>query len=457
MWRSQLALGLWEKVARAALHGRGRLTCKAGDACECEIELVQLFTGRLVVRVIPLNLEDLHPRIFKRCEYFDLVGSLDDNSRLSVTNIRFTRRMLLKEDIWTGRWSHEGYIHLPGSIRFFRPDETSTTCDKVICELTNLSLGREVGPIEANVSHFHMRFARCADNEHLPLIEALKTSGVMSHVEVMEIGRESEKRLDQFVLRLCDLLTLASRSPVSCVAQYWQNKDGTVVKGLLREPPFDYPTRVGSLIEAAYLSVFIEDTYANYLRSWKKWDLANAIDHYVQAMSLNSAWSQAVGFFTALETVKSAFLSQNENRSRGFYVSRSQFAKSDVPGKVVRLLGRHFPIFKHLPDGENDALLGSARSLNRRAYKVVLKEMFRELAIEYNDDELNELVGLRNQIIHGGSPTYTVSRWRNSSEAYRSAARFASLVERVFLAVLGYRREFSPYDQSLIGVSPDQA
>ena len=447
----------WDKVARTSLHGKGLLTCKTGASCECDIDLSQLFNGRLVVRVIPLNSEDPDPSIFRRCEYFDFIGTLDDNLSLSVKNIRFTRRILSKEDLWTGSWRHEGYVHLPGSVRFFRPGKTSSASDMLICELTNLSLGRERDPVEASVSGFRIRLSSCARNLDLPLIEALRTSGILCQMEITGFDEGGKGHLDKFVWMLCDLLGLASRSPVSCVSRRWQNAQGLIVDGYFREPTFDSPVRVGPLIEPSSLAGFIQETFASYEEKWKNWDIANAMDHYIQAMAVSSAWSQALGFFTALETIRAAFLKQQNNGTKEYYVCRRQFDKARIPQQVLKLLGDHLSAFSELTGDEETSLLGYIRGMNRRAYKVVLKDMFRELEVIYEDDELKRLVDLRNQIIHGGSPDYSKGKWRNTSDAFLNVVKFASLVERVLLAILGYRGTYNPYDRSVAILGQEDA
>lgn len=170
-------------------------------------------------------------------------------------------------------------------------------------------------------------------------------------------------------------------------------------------------------------------------------------------MSLRFAWSRAVEFFTALETLKNAFLQQPGRAKLARLVPKGGFRKEDIVNQVIEFLDDKLEIFKDLPDEDDrqaleESLKNRVGSLNQRAYKLILRDMFRELEVPFDDYELKWFVELRNQIIHRGSPDYRKGPWKNDLEAASKwAARFTGLVERTILKIIDYRGDFEPYDQ----------
>ena len=430
-------------MSTEAFSGSGHLTCRHATEWPCDFWLAQLFNGRIVVQVwnvqrIPHDLN----RWLDKCEPFDLIGTLNDGRSAMTRGIHWTWSFGLTEKMI------EGVVHRPGYMEISRTPRIEIPSQRVICEISNLFLGRVVGPIESNVGQACIQFNRLschADNRRR--MEALKTAGILSSVSVEPVELISEDHLGDMVDTLCSLLTFAQRSPVSCVAQHSQDVSKTIVRSRYQEPVFYYPTMFRPLIPSENLAAFVQDTFGNYSRQWKLWDLGHAIDHYVQAIALHSAWSQAVGIFTALETLKNAYLQQPRKNNLEYFVSEGSFRKRRIASQVMELLGSNFVIFNDLPDDEKDALSGKIRGLNQRAYKLILKKMFQELRMPVDEDDLALLVRLRNQIIHGGSPDYQKGPWKNPSKASEVASRFAGLVEKTILAILDFQGDSERYDQ----------
>jgi hypothetical protein len=234
------------------------------------------------------------------------------------------------------------------------------------------------------------------------------------------------------------------------------NARGEVVKSQYEEPLFYYSRPTRPLIPLESLTEFIESALDHIGSRAAKWQLGYAEDLYIQAMSLHSAWPQAVGFFTALETLKDSFLQQRGTElqyhvppGREYY---RQFKKKKVAKRVIEILENEFEAFKRLTGKDrSDLALKIRNELNRRSYRSVLGDMFCDLGVLIAEDELKWLVRLRDQITHTGSPDYEEKTpWQGSMhEASRQATRFASLLERTFLTIHGYTGEFEPYDQSV--------
>lgn len=448
---SQIMSEFWNCLSRRAFVGSGRLTCKHATEWQCDIWLAQLLNGRVVLRVWNIEKKPANVRRWlERCEPFGLIGTLNDGRSLTVRNIHFTQSVFSFDQ--GERWTLEGFVYRPGFAEIANPDGLGMSFQRVTCEVTNLFLGRSVTPIEANIGKAQIRLDRLPyDNDNRQRMEALRSAGILSSISIELLEQASEDQLDDLVHALCFVLTLAQRSPVSCVAQHWQEANGIIARSRYQEPVFYYPTAFRPLIPAESLATFVQETLENLKRQGESWDLGHAIDHYVQAMSLRSVWSQAVGFFTALETLKNAFLREPGKDKLGYLVPPGKFKEKEIVNEVIELLDERLAIFKDLPDEDRQALEESLKSkvgsLNGRAYKLVLRDMFRELEVPVDDSELKRLVKLRNEIIHRGSPDYRKSPWKTPSEASTWAARFAGLVERTILAILGYREDFERYDQ----------
>jgi uncharacterized protein YutE (UPF0331/DUF86 family) len=451
---------VWDGLSRRTFIGSGRLISRHGNEWRCDTWLAQLFNGCVVVRAfnvekVPADVD----RWLKQCEPFRLIGTLNDGQNLTVENIHFSHRLWRFHQGTTEIF--QSFVHRPGFVEIANLDGMEESFQSITCEVTNLFLGGKVEPIEANVEQVKIRLNWLAHhNDNRQRMEALKTAGILSSITIDPLERMSEDRLDDLVRALCGLLTFAQRAPVHCVAQHWKDVNGTIVRSRYQEPVFYYPTRFRPLIPAESLATFLQGTHENYKKYWETWDLGEAINHYVQAMSLRSSWSQAVGFFTALETLKDAFLKQPGRGELGYLVSKGGFKDKEIVSQVIELLDERFEIFKDLPDEDRQALEESLKgrigSLNMRAYKLVLRDIFRELGVPFDDYELKWLVKLRNQIIHGGSPDFSQKTpWKNLSEAYEWVARFAGLlVERTILAILDYQGDCERFDQVVSASSP---
>jgi len=444
---SQIMGEVWDALSRKTFIGSGRLICRHDDEWRCDTWLAQLFNGCVVVQVFnvektPANVN----RWLDKCEPFSLLGTLNNGRSLTVKNIHFSW------SLWRFRQGirnvFQSFVHHPGFVEIANPGGIEESFQSTTCEVTNLFLGGKVEPIEASVEQTKIRLNWLPHhNNNRQRMEALKTAGILSSITIDPLEQMLEDQLDALVRDLCELLTFAQRTPVHCVAQHWKDISGTIVRSRYQEPVFYYPTMFRPLIPAESLAAFLQGTLENYKKHWKTWDLGEAIEHYVQAMSLRSSWSQAIGFFTALETLKNAFLQQPGRAELGYHVPKGEFREKHIVSQVIELLGKNFGGFKDLPDDEKESLNGKIGGLNRRAYKLVLGEMFRELRVTVDDNELKRLVDLRNQIIHRGSPDYRKSPWKEPSEAALEAAKFAGLVEKTILAILDYQGNCERYDQ----------
>jgi len=253
--------------------------------------------------------------------------------------------------------------------------------------------------------------------------------------------------------QLCQLLSLAQRTHVWCVAWHWHNNAGDLIRSHYEEPVFPASRPSSPLIPISAIGRFIEISAEPYEKHFVPWKLGEAQEYYLQGVLNGSGWTQALGLFTALETLKAAFLHSHKKAGLGVYVAEGKnkhpFKKKGVDQKIIDVLSNEFEEFRAIASEELIPLQSKILDLNRKAYKSVLRAMFHELNVTVEDDDLQSLVELRNQIIHLGSPTYASKKWRSSSEAFRWVPKFGALVEKTILAILGYGGDVELYDAAV--------
>lgn len=417
---------LWNNLSRRTFIGSGHLTCdNFSEEWKCDFCIAQLINGRIVIQVSGLKdsvFSRLH-NLLDRIDTFTITGELEQGYKLKATEINLSWTMFSFND----KDYFEGYVTSPGFVEITHPRYADAFYSKIVYEVTNLSLGRQ-HDVEATIEGAKIRVHRIPkSNDVLRYARGLKTSRILSAISVDLLERPSSDNSRELISDLCSLLTLAQRSCVHKVASHWQDPDGVTKRSLYQEPVFEYPPAPRPLIPAEALGSFLEDTFKNYNEKWNIWKLPWAIDYYVQSMSLRHVFAQSIGFFTALETLKDAFLKQPGREGLEYYVTRGQFKKKKISDKVLNILSETFEEFRNLLADTSDTseekaverqtLKSKVGELNRRAYKLVLREMFSELGIIVDDNDLKLLVDLRNKIIHSGTPNYESDRWPNLTEA----------------------------------------
>lgn len=446
----------WTGLSRQVFAGSGDLIHeRATRLLPCSIEITQLYNGRIAVEV-HLALENSKQDWYRCYESFELSGMLDDGSRLNATGVVIDTSTIHSRD---GSVSLKCYILNPGYLEIIHQDNIKGSCPKVICEVTNLPLYRS-RTYEATTERAQLQFLQLSDYKITTrLMNALRTGGVLSQIAIEFLQPSFYKETDEFIHMLCRLLSLSQRAHVWCVGQHWVDGSKSVVRSRYQEPMFYFSRPSRPLIPLTALVKFVEDTIDTYDDKCHEWSFGEAQDLYVQAMSIHSVWPQSLGFFTALEMLKSTFLRQHGDESQ-YYVTPdkefdNEFKRKRVAHRVIEVLGDAFDAFSCLAGNDKAALKFKIRKeLNRRPYRLVLNSMFQELGMVVDEDDLKWLVKIRNQIIHRGSPQYGGREpWADkSSEAVRWVGRFASLVERTFMAILGYEGQFEQYDQSFIPI-----
>ena len=392
----------WKPFSRVILKATGLVACEHGRESSCRIEAAPLYNGRVLVQATIDGKSSQIRDWADRCQRFRISGTLDDGRELAATDIHWTNYELLPSD--SEENVPEGFVGRTGCLEVSSRGYSRSVPQSVIYELTNARLDRRVGPVGLGGCGSTTTLTPSPDHRWVRRrMEALRTSGVLSRLRVEVVGRRPAEGPDDTAHALCGLLTLVCRSPVAIVGEHWDDPEQPAKLSRYREPPFLYAPIFRPMVSSEQLGEFLDVTYGAYVERWRDWDLPNAIDHYVQALALQSAWAQAVGFFTAMETLKRPFL-HSQGRS------------------------------------EHDA----------RGYATVVEQMINVLTIPADDLDVRNLIKLRDKIIHRGSPGIGETPWHDEAEAFRMVAQFGGLVESTILAILGYRGQFERYDQLFV-------
>jgi hypothetical protein len=208
----------WTGLSRRVFTGSGDLTCeRATRPLPCSIEITQLYNGRIAVEV-HLAMEHSKQDWHRRCGSFELSGVTDDGSRLYATGVIIDT---ITHHFRDGSVSLKGYLYTPGYLEIVHQDNVPGSCQRVLCEVTNLPLYR-LGTYEVTTERAQLQFLQLPDYKNTRrLMNALRTGGVLCEIAVSFFKPNSEKETDEFIHMLCDLLSLSQRAHVWCVCQHW--------------------------------------------------------------------------------------------------------------------------------------------------------------------------------------------------------------------------------------------
>jgi len=448
----------WQGVSSYQLVCQGVLEgSQLASPLACSAVFTQLFNGRLAFEFVLDDQDNPEAeRWLEQPNRLSFVGNSNDGAQITVQNISPSTQHAHPTGL-------SGFIRGPiEQVYLLQSDLVS----RATIEVTNLPLYR-MHDIQILTPHGSIKIARTLDYKRVSqLLKGINCAGVIAEISIDFSEALKFNEVDDVIRKLCGLLGLAQRSHVSPVVIRLYDYAGTLLRTKYEEPVFDIHKAAQPLIPEESLPEFIQAAFALPSSLYSEWQLGQAQDYYIQAAALTSAWSQAIGFFTALETIKAAYIEIVGKFDS--YVPRNQFKNKKIADKVLALLSQEFAEYEDLLDKsklstlsaeeqeerkfEIQTLKSKVGELNRPAYKLVLKSMFQYLGVTVASEELNQLVDLRNQIIHSGSPDYSKGPWNNPTEAHRQVCDFAGLVERTILAIIKYSGPVITYEQIVTSV-----
>jgi hypothetical protein len=377
-------------------------------------------------------------------------GVAEDGSQISVTGIHFNRRY--------GFVTCTGYAQAARRYTEVKGDTVS-----IVCELTNYSLEQRREDVELSLDGFGIKIARLwwgkEDSGLKEHAVAYQHAAISTQLKIENIPHDQAEKAIDCLDRVASLLSVACRGFVFIVAQHTLNAKEVHVDSLFEEPPFSDKGWGRPLISSNNIEEFLIAAYQTMSEPTLNKELGYITDHYLQALTLRSAWPIAVGIFTAMETLKSAYFANNESDENAAYnywvVPPANFESNKAMLKeVIEVLSRHFPRFAHLSGSERDSLKDQIKhGLKRRSYKTQLKRMLSELGVRYTDPELRIFVNIRNSLVHTGRPEFTSASGEEhhmqNTSAWRKVRKAVGLFERTLLAFLNYKGPCELFDEGV--------
>lgn len=433
-------------LALERFEGIGRLCCQHKASWDCTFTIVRLLNGRLRVDIVLDMDHDFSGRLSNRLrqhELFAVEGTSVAGNHISASNIHFTRTtsspLHCQETLI-------GYAPIAArSSQTIIPDSF-----QVECEISNFLPTHKVSDLVIQGDGLDVRIQRLRWKEQGEIEEhgnAYRHSIVSTSLVVPRVATDEYDGAVKRLRAIVELLSFAGRGYVFVTAQHRYSLEGQWLDSQFNEPPFTSRGWIRPLIPDDALGDFLQVAYPRLVAKYQRLELANAIDHYLQAMTLRSVWPSSLGIFTAMETLRAAYFYQSEepeDREAEFWVVPPRIFDSDpeVFGELVKSLSNHFPRFRDLTVHESQSLKAQLRNINRRSYKTQLRRMLDQLKVDYQRRELQPFVSIRNRIVHYGTPARsdvpTADYEASTSKASDEINDAVSLFERTLLAILGY-------------------
>lgn len=424
-------------------HGKGYLRCQHNTRWDCDFTIIRLLNGRLQVRAVPDVKHGSSQRWnewLTRCEPFALEGQDDTGIQLSAETIRFTRTNLSLADF---RHTLVGYAQSATRRRGKEPGGGPVA---IKCELSNFRVGSIIYPVKIQIDDYSLEVGRLTWPGWAEIDEhsnAYQHATISSYVLIEDISVEEQDKAIECLHRIGSLLSIAGRGHVFCAARHRFDAEERWSDSQFSEPVFTARGWLRPLIPARALGEFLTAAYPHLSTRYQSLELGGVIDHYLQALTLHSVWPLSLGIFTAMETLKAAFLRPAEKSEAQFWIVPADFdANKSALDDLIAVLASHFRGFDNLSSAEKESLKVQLRALNRRSYKYQLQIMLDQLGVSYSRKELQAFIDIRNRIIHQGVPIpgdIPADEYEHgTTQGWRRIQAAASLFERALLAVLSY-------------------
>lgn len=427
--------------------GSGQLSWRNGRTWDGDFALVRLLNGRLRFN-FKLH-DELSAGSIKSLIDLKFSGKTENGSIIEVEGIHFTHVFDMEINVgYASKASLQTEVGLgPVTVR---------------CDLTNFNLGRISQPVNLSIGGFDISLGRIGWGRNERSVEqhaiAYRHASISAYLMIEDISPSKIEQALDCLSNVAALLRIACRSQVSSVVVRVSNRQPGNQTILLEEPPFTHPRWARPLIPANEIDAFLEAACHATEDRIRKAELAYITDHYLQALATGSAWPMALGIFTAMDTLRSAFFRRadsEEARSHLYWVVPSEKFQSEkkMIDAVIGILTQYFPRFGDIVTNERDSLRSQIGGLNRRSYKTQLKWMLEVLGVEYIPQDLHFFINTRNQLVHEGTPVpphTTLEDYPDKVEsAWKDAKKAIDLFERSLLAFLGYKDVFETFSQGM--------
>ncbi len=426
-------------IIREIIEGEGYIYENGyKEATPCEFKFKVHYTGRICFEIRI----DLYPSLKKIfTDQITLNGHTKDGVLLEAKGLSINNHQIFFNE---NRRIYSGYVFSNGYVELIYSDE-SPLISSAVCKMTNLKLSQCDGlNFDLEASKVKIKLENFSQDDRW-LMQTLETGGVLANCTIEFHDNVSFEEADKYLNQLCSLLSLSQRCYIfpTCTEKVLNN---VTFRKRYIEPVFlnSRPTS-GPLISDKDLPGFLISSWKKIERSAGDWNFYLALDYYLQSHMIRSVWPSTLGFFTALETFKQAFINHQSDEEYEQYISKKEFHKNLAPNilSVLKDSKSEFPTILQ-NDDEKLVIRSKIFEINRRGYKSILREMFESLKIDLPSEELNELISFRNNIIHRGAP-----QEEDSTTSYIISLRFCNLLEMLFLKTLDYYGPYVSYDKTV--------
>ena len=250
----------------------------------------------------------------------------------------------------------------------------------------------------------------------------------------MELGEVTSK-LDE----LCRLLSLARGTKITWINTEECREDGTAHRIILRNA-VTWPFTALPLIDPQNphdTALFIEKVYPTYLELRDRYSLDIAIEQYLDTKR-GTAYleTRALAAVSLLDFLQGRYASP-----RGLDKIISGFSKENNK-KLCDYLKEHIvELFPDIKDSDLTEMMRKTPELNRRSYLSLLKLWTDSMGLKIQQGELSKIRNTRISLVHK-------SRFQSndSDGKMREYFRIISLIDQVFLKLLGYDGSFMRFN-----------
>jgi hypothetical protein len=345
------------------------------------------------------------------------------------------------------KWSSWGYAESATISQDCDSETVSLRCDITNFSLKNLPEGLDVG-VKGFLINIRQYLGSQVRNEIRQHSSAYLCPTVSSCLLIENISRQAIEEPMEVLNNLTKLLSIACRGHCAIAARHIIDKRFGIISSTYKDPIFHIRGWSRPLIPNDAVEDFLVTTINESGLRIRRSDMPTILDHYFQALSRSSAWSLAIGVFTAMEALRSSFFAKNSSDLNDEYLywvkDYEGFSRNDeMSKKIIKVLASFYPRFNALDSSERMSLNAQiSKGLIRRSYKTQLRRMLELLDIDYRVDDLQLIIETRNRIIHSGSPLLTNSSRQEYSQdiefAWENVKSAVSLFEQCLLGCLGY-------------------
>jgi hypothetical protein len=400
-----------------AYSGHGHLADPSGNV-PCTFEIVQLTTGRIVARC-----EAETGLSFRRCGTVVALHGVTG----AVQSVSVGHGVVTEEE---ARWnSGPGAMTLRLSCRTVTVRSGEGRGVFLRYGLTNLDYRLQM---QLTIDGYVIDIQPIEDARNIvSAIRAKKGIAVTAEATVVASLDQAEA-VDQVIVRLCLLLSLAQGHGLAWVHREILDGEGRVIEALHGDA-VTKPWGGQELVPREATQNFLVATYPRFREANERVDLIRAIRAFTDAkVETPYLEARALQIVIVMEHLRSRYARITQ---REFILTKSQFNRGRK-----KLKTRMHEVFESASAEQIDELLGSVPGLNRRTFRNILMPLCEELGIPLSKEEQDRFIDTRDALVHTLTFLPHLDPWKEYSF-------LATTVGKVLLATLGWQGEYRDWSK----------